>query len=254
MSNQIIYSLIVRKKTTILCEFSEHSGNFQQITLKIIKKALGIQQTKFRSLIPYDDYFFYVLSIDNIFIISLIQNLTDNLLAPPEGGGVEENSNIFSFNKYLYDKMLVGKTIEEINKAEAFSLEEFVNILKLSMTAFNIKPESFNDKLNDEEFPLEDIHYEKNNRESRLSVIKNNLPIVDNNDENYEEIIEKLKEENDTKSELIKGINEALVKGRGSIKKKRSKKKNKKKIILISIIIIILLAGISLLIYYIGFH
>ena len=122
------------------------------------------------------------------------------------------------------------------------------------MTAFNIKPESFNDKLNDEEFPLEDIHYEKNNRESRLSVIKNNVPIVDSNDENYEEIIEKLKEESDTKSELIKGINEALVKGRGSIIKKRSKKKNKKKILLITIIIIILLAGISLLIYYIGFH
>lgn len=250
MSNQIIYSLIARKKKTILCEFSEHSGNFQQISLKVIKKALGIQQTRFRSLIPYDDYLFYVLVVDNIFIISLTQNLTENLLAPPEGGGLEENSNIFSFNKYLYDKVIIGKTIEEINKAEAFSLEEFVNTMKLSMMAFNIKPESFNDKINEEEFPLEDIHYEKNNKESRLSVIKNTTPILDNKDENYEEIIEKLKDENDTKSELMKGINEALVKGKGSIVKKRPKKKNKKKIIFISVIIIILLASVSLLICY----
>lgn len=250
MSNQIIYSLIARKKKTILCEFSEHSGNFQQISLKVIKKALGIQQTRFRSLIPYDDYLFYVLVVDNIFIISLTQNITENLLAPPEGGGLEENSNIFSFNKYLYDKVIIGKTIEEINKAEAFSLEEFVNTMKLSMMAFNIKPESFNDKINEEEFPLEDIHYEKNNKESRLSVIKNTTPILDNKDENYEEIIEKLKDENDTKSELMKGINEALVKGKGSIVKKRPKKKNKKKIIFISVIIIILLASVSLLICY----
>ena len=58
MSNQIIYSLVVRKKNTILCEYSEHSGNFQQIALKIIRKALSVQLNIFRSVVKYDDYIF----------------------------------------------------------------------------------------------------------------------------------------------------------------------------------------------------
>ena len=229
MSNQIIYSLVVRKKNTILCEYSEHSGNFQQIALKIIRKALSVQLNIFRSVVKYDDYIFYILSINNIFLLSLTDNPNkDNPDTP-----LVENPSYFIFLKYLYDKLLKEKSLEDILKAEAFSLVEFVSTMKLSATAYNIKPETFNDPLNEEEFPLSDIDYKKQNTESRLSIIKNVTPILDSNENEYDEIIEKIKEENDTKSELMKDLNQALIRNKGSIKKKKKKKWNKKYFILI---------------------
>ena len=105
--------------------------------------------------------------------------------------------------------------------------------MKLSMTAYNIKPETFNDPLNEEEFPLSDIDYKKQNTESRLSIIKNVTPKLDSNSNEYDEIIEKIKEENDTKSELMKDLNQALIRNKGSIKKKKKKKWNKKYFILL---------------------
>ncbi len=35
----IIYSLIAKDKDVILCDYSDYTGNFEQITLKLLKKT-----------------------------------------------------------------------------------------------------------------------------------------------------------------------------------------------------------------------
>ncbi len=35
----IIYTLIARDKDVILCDYSEYTGNFEQITVKLLKKT-----------------------------------------------------------------------------------------------------------------------------------------------------------------------------------------------------------------------
>lgn len=38
----LIYTVILRGNKTVLCEYTEHSGNFQQISLNLLKTSKNV--------------------------------------------------------------------------------------------------------------------------------------------------------------------------------------------------------------------
>lgn len=52
MSSKIIYSLIARERKIILADYTEYTGNFQQIALNVLRKL----KTNSRYELIYDKY------------------------------------------------------------------------------------------------------------------------------------------------------------------------------------------------------
>jgi hypothetical protein len=61
----IIYSVIIKNKKTVLCEFTESSGNFQQISCQIVQKIeLRDNSDEFYFIDYNENYKFYILNIE----------------------------------------------------------------------------------------------------------------------------------------------------------------------------------------------
>lgn len=149
MQTQLIYTVIIRKRKTVLCEFTESSGSFSLIVKRLLEKLNKIEQTQFRVGFTLENYMFYCLLIDNIYIITMmtITPLTSNI-----------NDLLFAFLYKIHSTVLSSVDADKLKKAPAYSLDEGVNIFKDNMNLFNQNlKEHFNDfvgKAN--KIPIED--------------------------------------------------------------------------------------------------
>ena len=75
-NERIIYTTIVRKKHTILVEFTDCSGNFSQIAIGIIDEVLNsieIEPYQYKAKFIYGKYAFYIIKDHNIYIILMVR-------------------------------------------------------------------------------------------------------------------------------------------------------------------------------------
>jgi hypothetical protein len=149
----IFYALIAKNFELILTEYTEYTGNFQQIT-RILLYKIKINYNKYNNenskglySIKYDNnYEFNYLIKDNL--IFLCMAFTDNnnkYNNSPINYSINDNNNInqnliwaflFDVKKFFYTEY----TPLEIDKFKSYELQEFEKTLNLLMTYYNAKP------------------------------------------------------------------------------------------------------------------
>ena len=265
-NERLIYSAILRKKHTILTEFTDCSGNFSQITVSIMDEVINtieIEPDQYKAKFNYGKYVFYILKDYKIYILSMISS----------NNHIKNTDNLF-FN-FLFDiHEDISKNINFNNpgKLNAYSLSSYSLELKSKFIQFNKGEIKFNDKLinkknnftqfellnnkvfsQDKKFPIlsnEQVHADKNiipkedidyniNREIggtidsfKDDILLGNNSSQDNNNKNNEENAEEL-------LMCFKGIEETEFDKNFKLRKR--KKSIVKIIIPISIVLIIIL-------------
>ena len=118
----IFYALISKSFDIVLCEYTEYSGNFQQITRMLLRKIK--KNTKFT--INYDKYKFHYINDNDITYLCLSENVSDELA--------------YAFLRDL-KKMFTSKyDYEKIASFCAYQLTDFEKVFKQLIYYYNTNP------------------------------------------------------------------------------------------------------------------
>ena len=178
MKQKIIYSVILRKKHTILTEYTDCSGNFSQITISIMDEIINKKTDepyKYKAKFFYGKYIFYLLKDNTIYILTMIKSPKVQL---------DNDAIFYSLLLNIHDDISKKINFENPGKLHAYSLSSYSNDLKSKITQINngdikfsnnlidklkkiIKFESLDNQAFDEfkQFPIlsnEQVHSENN--------------------------------------------------------------------------------------------
>ena len=178
----IIYSALFREKHTILCEYTECSGNFSQIITNIIQEIIMKFENplnSYRTYFYYGKYSIFVIKTDKIYLLTMIPNKNS-----------KNTDIIFSLLYCFYEKFSKQKEIDfsKVTKMRAYFLGKYSTIFQENINLFYTKKKLFSSYSKyDAHFelyePFEDRYFEKDIH----------LPILSN--EQVHEIKEKTNEE-----------------------------------------------------------
>ena len=222
----IIYNLISRGTKTILCDFSHYTGNFQQISIKILEFVKKGRKGK----IIYDNKsIFYYEEKSDIIYLTLVQGVFDDM----------KDEHFFSLLIDIQNSFKERYTLREIFQSYAYQLKDFSRLIQPIVNFYEEK-----------------VNYIKqgclNNEDNqRIEVLKENIDDLINNQNSgiswtYVELtVNKIQKNTNVESNSEEKIeSEMSVKFQRIKEKKERKRKNKYilfGILLILIIIIIIL-------------
>ena len=222
----IIYNLISRGTKTILCDFSHYTGNFQQISIKILEFVKKGRKGK----IIYDNKsIFYYEEKSDIIYLTLVQGDFDNM----------KDEHFFSLLIDIQNSFKERYTLREIFQSYAYQLKDFSRLIQPIVNFYEEK-----------------VNYIKqgclNNEDNqRIEVLKENIDDLINNQNSgiswtYVELtVNKIQKNTNVESNSEEKIeSEMSVKFQRIKEKKERKRKNKYilfGILLILVIIIIIL-------------
>ena len=113
----IIYNLISRGPKTILCDFSHYTGNFQQISIKILEFVKKGRKGK----INYDDKsIFYYEEKSDIIYLTLVQGDFSNI----------KDEHFFSLLIDIQNSFKERYTLREIFQSYAYQLKDFSRLIQ----------------------------------------------------------------------------------------------------------------------------
>ena len=113
----IIYNMISRGPRTVLCDFSHYTGNFQQITIKILEYV----KKNFRGRIIYDNNsIFYYVEQNDIIYITLVKGDFDKI----------KDEHFFSFLKDIENSFKERYSVREIFQSYAYQLKDFSRLIQ----------------------------------------------------------------------------------------------------------------------------
>ena len=140
-NERIIYTAIVRKKHTILVEFTDCSGNFSQIAIGIIDEVLNsieIEPYQYKAKFIYGKYAFYIVKDHNIYIILMVR-----------AKNIKSNIDFLFYNFLFNIRADVSKKIDidDPFKLRPYSLGDYLPKLKTKVFEFNKSEINFNDNL-----------------------------------------------------------------------------------------------------------
>jgi hypothetical protein len=135
----IFYSLIARNYDLILSEYTDYTGNFQQITRILLYKLKLIGQNKADNLfcIPYDNYQFNYIITDDI--LYLCMSYKDNMNISQKNY-LNENILIYAFLLDLRKFFLTQYNFEDIQKSHSYEYQDFDNSIHLLLEYYNERP------------------------------------------------------------------------------------------------------------------
>ena len=140
-NEKIIYTAIIRKKHTILVEFTDCSGNFSQIAIGIIDEIINsieIEPYLYKAKFSYGKYAFYIVKDHNVYIILMIR--AKNIKSDID----------FLFYNFLFNIRKVISTkidVDDPYKLRSYSLGAYLPELKAKVIEFNKSEINFNDNL-----------------------------------------------------------------------------------------------------------
>ena len=117
-----IYSLI-SKGDSVLCEYTDFKGNFQQITRIILQK--GIKQNS-KYIIKYDKYTIHYINENSITFLLLDEEVKDNIA--------------FSFLNDLKSEILKNYSFKDLNNYSNEQLKSGVDTIKQLINHYNNNP------------------------------------------------------------------------------------------------------------------
>lgn len=236
MDCEILYVVIARKKKTVLCEYAQYTGNFEQISIKIITQLNLIPEKRFYSIVQYDDYELYAF-VDNEYIFLAIVDKSHTAITlncgPNENEWQDCSYYLYEFLYSLKEELYKKYTETELKQSHAYSLVDYVDVLSNSIAIYQANKNQYSKYTRlIIGFPTCEIGYQRKNHESKLSIIRD---ISQNNELEPESNKELLIEGGDDKS----GLNSAHY---------QVNNQNKKKICQIILIVSLLLAFLLCLI------
>ena len=120
---EIIYILIARSSKIVLCDYTDYSGNFQQIALLLLSKVK--KNTKCE--IIYDEYKFFSDDEKDITFLCMGKNIETELA--------------FNFISDMKKKFLLSYDYEtQIKKAFSYELKEFTEEIKKLYFSYKSNP------------------------------------------------------------------------------------------------------------------
>ena len=119
----ILYALISKDQDVVLTEYTEYSGNFQQITRALLRKVhLNTKYT-----IDYDKYKYHYINEDNITYLCMTEMFPDDLA--------------FAFLDDLRKKFIQTYDYEKIASFCAYQLTEFDKVISQLISYYNTCPQ-----------------------------------------------------------------------------------------------------------------
>ncbi len=154
----IIYSLVSRSSKIILSDYTEYSGNFQQISQIILNK---IKKEK-KCSIDYNNYVFYYDDEEDITYLCMGENLTED--------------TAFTYLAEIKKRFLKKYDMKIINSSYAYGLKEFNEELKTLAKYYEENPaksrsQSLLDSLNDTTDILRESVEKMLERNEKLNII-----------------------------------------------------------------------------------
>jgi len=275
MQQKIIYSVILRKKHTILTEYTDCSGNFSQITISIMDEIINKKADepyKYKAKFFYGKYIFYILKDNTIYILSMIKSPKVKL----------DNDTIFySFLYNIHDDISKKINFEKPGKLHAYSLSSYSNDLKSKINEINNGNINFSNKLIDKQkavnkfesldnkafdefkqFPIlsnEQVH--SDNNLAKEADLDNTMETVDSFNDDIMKSTLIAYPDNDPSSIAINDIDDNFLrvetyKSGLEIREKNKSKMNLKILIpiIIILIIIMILVFLDIFVFQIFFH
>ena len=147
----ILYALVAKNFDIILSEYTEYTGNFQQITrillYKIKANHFNNENNQGIYRIQYDNnYLFnYIIKDKIIFLCMCFNNIGNNYNNAPINYSTNNNNNInqnlicaflLDVTKYFYTEY----TPLEIDKFKSYEIQEFDKTISSLMNYYNAKP------------------------------------------------------------------------------------------------------------------
>jgi len=129
MVKEIIFALVAKEKNQVLCEFTEHRGNFETIAQGILQK---VKENSRATIVFENEYFFYYLNKEGITGLCLCDQYFPK-------------DSAFIFLEELIDALLQKFTKSEIQKERAYSKvfsDIFSPIIKEKISKYNRNPEA----------------------------------------------------------------------------------------------------------------
>lgn len=195
--SKIIYTAIIRQPKSILCEYTESSGNFQQIAIKTITKLLREKKQNCKTIVPIvkDSTIMFVLFISKYSYITIATNEKEY-----------DINDVFAYLMYLHIELFKSKSESDLTVINAFSLSEFIPIIKVASTSFNVHPTTFAN-VNSSEYPLESNNINNDDNNMRLLVVTKTEEDVNTQKQNDEMLCGLLLKENkEQKEEILKTV------------------------------------------------
>ena len=113
----IIYNLISRGSKTVLCDFSHYTGNFQQITIKILEY---IKKGRKGKIIYDNNSIFYYSESSDIIYITLVKGDFDKI----------KDEHFFSFLLDIENSFKERYSLREIFQSYAYQLKDFSRLIQ----------------------------------------------------------------------------------------------------------------------------
>ena len=126
----IFYVLIAKKTNVILCDYTSHTGNFQEIVMQLLNQITpGTAKT-----LELEDYLFHYIHENGLLCLCMADKDVTKKLA-------------FSFLQDVRQCFLDKHSTHDIEVAGGFGLKSFGNIyMKPKMNFYNENPDCSNDK------------------------------------------------------------------------------------------------------------
>lgn len=129
MQDNIIYTAIIRKKKSVLCEYTEYSGKFAQITKKVLSQLNSIDnRNSFRASFSFGKFQFTSIYQNNIYVLTMSDKISIN---------TEQENYLFAFVYKLHSLLSTQYTNEQISNCHPYSLTDFVKVLDDNTHYFN---------------------------------------------------------------------------------------------------------------------
>ena len=123
-SVSIIYTLIARNSKIVLCDFTEYSGNFSQISMVMLGKIKKNSKCE----IQYNEYKFFYEDENDVTFLCMGENL--------------ETDVAFSYLSDLKRSFLSSYDIGEVNKSYAYQMKNFSSKIKSLAHGYETNPTS----------------------------------------------------------------------------------------------------------------
>ena len=136
----IVYSVITQNKKTILCEYTESSGNFRQICTQILNKMQFEKEPETKLFLDYDENFrFFILDVfikDNKSeLISSGYSITFMCLVNKDSF---KEQMVFEFLNTIKNSFFQLNDDLTIKNSLSFSLSNFIEILRTEIIRYNV--------------------------------------------------------------------------------------------------------------------
>ena len=135
----IFYALIAKNNDLILSEYTDYTGNFQQITRILLYKLKLSGQNKSNNIycIQYDNYLYNYIIKDNLLFLCMSFKDNSNL---SQKNSLNDNILIYAFLFDLKNFFLTQYNIIEIEKSKSYEYQNFDNTIQLLIEYYNERP------------------------------------------------------------------------------------------------------------------